>query len=114
MVMIPSNTVDLIWARSESSNLDLWANLILLGIAALAAYLVLQLLVVFRCDGRWRILALLPPVVTAPVLGYVLLQMLTGADLWLLGLIYVMPPASLYLAVIGMAHGLMRARRYSP
>lgn len=108
--MIPPNSLDLIWTGNELRNLDLWANLTLLGIVTLAAYPLLQLFVAYRCSGGWRILALLPLVVTVPVIGYALFQVLKGADLWFLGSIYVMPPASLYLVVIGLAYWFMRPR----
>jgi hypothetical protein len=108
--MAPVTPLDLIWTGNELKNLDLWANLTLLGAATLIAYPFLQLAVASRCRGGWRLLALLPLVSTVPVIAYALWQVARGADLWFLPSIYVMPPATVYLLIVGAVHWFMRAR----
>jgi hypothetical protein len=102
--MILSAPINFIWTETELANLDFWANLTLFGIATLFAYPMLQLVAAFYFKGRWRILALLPIVITGPVIIYTILQFWRGAGLWFIVAIYVLPPATLYLVVVAAMH----------
>ena len=108
--MLHASAIDFIWTESELVRLDLWANLTLLGIATLIAYPFLQLALAWRYAGGWRILALLPVVITGPVILYTLWQIARSADLWFVASIYVMPPATLFLVVVAAAHWLAQWR----
>jgi hypothetical protein len=96
----------------EKAQLDIWANAILLGIAALIAYPFLQLLMGIRYTGRWRVMALLPIVATCPAAIYMIFQLWQKSDQWVWVLTTVMPPAVIYLLIVALAHRL--ARRPAP
>jgi hypothetical protein len=91
---------------AEKAQLDVWANAILLGIAALIAYPFLQLLMAMRYQGRWRVMALLPIVATGPAAVYMIFQLWQKSDQWVLASTTVMPLAVLYLVIVALAHRL--------
>lgn len=103
-----------ILTQAELANLDFWANLMMSGLFALFAYPILQFVIVFCYRGGWRELALLPIVITGPVISYTALQIWRGADLWFDVAIYVLPPATFYLVVIATIHWFMRRQKHAP
>jgi hypothetical protein len=112
--MILSGLVNSIFTDSELAKLDFWANSTLLGVAALFVYPVLQFVVAFCCERKWRIFALLPIVITGPIIIYTVLQIWRGADLWFIMATYVLPPATLYLFVVAAIHWFARRQTRAP
>ena len=91
---------------ADKAQLDIWANAILLGLAALIAYPFLQFLTAIRYKGRWRVLALLPLMASCPAAIYMIFQLAQKSDRWLWASTTVMPTAVLYLLIVALAHRL--------
>jgi hypothetical protein len=70
------------------------------------AYFFLQYFTVSRYRGGWRIAAVAPMVVMAPIVGHAILALLAGSNLWPLLLILVSPIAFLYLVVLGIIRAI--------
>jgi len=67
---------------------------------SIPGYLVLQLVLLFRYSGRWRLAAALPLVGMIPLLLYTLAALAAGSNLWPLMLIFLTPLAFLYLLAV--------------
>jgi hypothetical protein len=66
------------------------------------AYFFLQYFTLARYRGGWRIAALVPLVVMAPIVGHAILAFLAVSNLWPLLLILVSPIAFLYLVAVAV------------
>jgi len=77
------------------------------GFVAAAAYIPLQLYTLFKWEGRWRWLALLPLFVMLPVIAWTVVGFALEKNLWPLLAIIVSPFASLYLVSLLFIHGML-------
>jgi hypothetical protein len=77
--------------------------LISLALFSIPAYIALQIVLLIRYSGRWRIAAALPLIGMVPLLLYTVLALIMGSNLWPLMAIFLTPFALLYLvAVLGL------------
>ncbi len=77
--------------------------LITLAFLSIPAYIALQLVLLMRYSGGWRIAAAVPLIGMVPLLLYTLLALVMGSNLWPLLAIFLTPFALLYLvAVLGL------------
>jgi hypothetical protein len=72
----------------------------LLIMLALPGYVVLQVWTVRAYRGGWRLAALVPLIVTIPLLAYSAVAFAGGSNLWPLLLILAAPFACTYLAIV--------------
>src|SRR5690606_14363228 len=72
------------------------------------AYLVLQPLLLWRWRGGWRKLAMLPLVISLPVLLYTLFALAAVSNLWPLVMLFTFPLLCLYLLVVLLVRTLQR------
>lgn len=98
---------------AETGGSDGLASLLMaLAAASIPGYVCLQLFMVFRCSGGWRIAAGLPLLGMIPLALYTLAGLLMGATLWPLMLLFLAPPAFLYL--VGLLIVRLLARSLAP
>lgn len=71
-------------------------------------YLVLQPLLLWRWRGGWRKVAMLPLVISLPVLLYTLFALLAGSNLWPLVMLFTLPVLCLYLLAVLLVRTLQR------
>ena len=69
-------------------------------------YLLLQWLVIKRWRDKWRLPGLFPLWVSLPVLGWTLVALLAGSNLWPLVMLFVLPVLFLYLVLLSLARKL--------
>lgn len=94
--------------KGGSSMRDLFYSAItLFAFAALPLYLVLQPLAYSRFAGNWRLAAMAPLLVMAPVAAFTACAFFSGSNLWPLIAILAAPFAVIYLA------GLFAAQRFA-
>lgn len=86
--------------------------LMALAAASIPAYACLQLFMMLRYSGGWRIAAGLPLVGMIPLALYTLAALLMGSNLWPLMLLFLTPPAFLYL--VGLLIVRLLARSLAP
>jgi hypothetical protein len=79
----------------------------LLVMIALPGYWVLQIMLVKRYDGGWRIAALAPLIAMVPLLAYTAYAFAAGSNLWPLLLIFVSPVAFVYLAIVSAVRAMV-------
>jgi hypothetical protein len=82
--------------------------IIAVGYISILGYLVVQPVLAWRWSGGWRIAALLPLLAAVPLFGQAWLAFRAGSNLWPILLIYFMPLAFLYLAVIAAVRWFVR------
>lgn len=75
------------------------------------AYFFLQLLMVIRYRGRWRIAALVPLLVMVPLAVQAALAYAAGSEAWPLLLVLSAPLAFLYLLLVAIAKGASGSRK---
>lgn len=73
-----------------------------LAMLAIPGYFGLQIVAWRRWSGTWRIVALAPLFVTIPVTLHALIALAAGSNLWPLLMIFTLPFAFAYLAVVGL------------
>ena len=83
-------------------------DLFLIMPAAMLAYFLLQPLAITRFEGRWRMAAYAPLVVTVPLVLHALVALIAGSNLWPLLLIFCLPFATLYLVALMGARAIVR------
>ncbi|MPY74750.1 MAG: hypothetical protein GEU87_10850 [Alphaproteobacteria bacterium] len=83
--------------------------LVALAAASIPAYVCLQIFMVFRYSGGWRVAAGLPLVVMIPLALYTLAALAMGSSLWPLMMLLLTPPAFLYLVGLLIVRLLSRA-----
>jgi hypothetical protein len=97
-------------AMTDAADDDgIWRYSLALAAASIPAYLCLQLLMVFRYSGGWRLLAGLPLVVMIPLALYTLAALAMGSNLWPLMMLFLAPPAFLYLVGLLIVRLLVRS-----
>lgn len=97
-------------ALQDRSDTGGWVLVALpLAMLTIPGYFVLQIVMWRRWNGMWRWLALVPLVVTIPVTLHALLALAAGANLWPLVMIFTLPFAFAYLAVVGFVRLALRA-----
>ena len=69
---------------------------------ALPAYLILQVIVLWRSSGRARLAAGAPLIVMVPVFIYTIVGLIQGSNLWPLLLLFTSPLAMLYVGIIAI------------
>ena len=79
-----------------------WLTAELVALAG-PAYFFLQLLMVARCRGRWRLLALAPLILMLPLAIHAGLAYAAGSSAWPAFLVLASPIAFGYLLVVGVA-----------
>jgi hypothetical protein len=102
----------------------LWTVLPLLIFLSIAGYFILQVRAWRKWKGWWRVMGLLPLVASVPIVIYTGVALAAGSNLWPLLMIFTLPFAFLYLAVItaarrifGMGSGVLsrgHRRRQTP
>lgn len=95
-------------AATDGSD-GLGSFLVALAAASIPAYVCLQLFMVFRYSGGWRVAAGLPLVGMIPLALYTLVALAMGSNLWPLMLLFLTPPAFLYLVGLLIVRLLSRA-----
>lgn len=80
-----------------------------LAAASIPAYACLQLFMMLRYSGGWRIAAGLPLLGMIPLALYTIAGLLMGANLWPLMMLFLTPPAFLYLIGLLVVRLLSRA-----
>jgi phosphoglycerol transferase MdoB-like AlkP superfamily enzyme len=86
---------------------------VLLGslfMALVPAYFVLQVLMLVRYSGRWRMASAAPLVLLVPAVLFSAFALASESNLWPLAVIFSAPFACLVLVVIGTAHWFRRGR----
>ena len=74
--------------------------LVALAFLTVPAYIVLQLILLLRYSGGWRIAAALPLIGMVPLLIYTLFALVMGSNLWPLMAIFLTPFAFFYLLAV--------------
>jgi hypothetical protein len=74
--------------------------LITVAFLTVPAYIVLQLILLLRYSGGWRIAAALPLIGMVPLLIYTLFALVMGSNLWPLMAIFLTPFAFFYLLAV--------------
>ena len=82
---------------------------ITLAAASIPGYFCLQLFMLFRYSGGWRLLAGLPLVGMIPLALYTLAALAMGSNLWPLMMLFLTPPAFLYLVGLLIVRLLVRS-----
>lgn len=95
-------------AETDGSG-GLGSFLVALAAASIPAYVCLQLFMVFRYSGGWRVAAGLPLVGMIPLALYTLAALAMGSNLWPLMMLFLTPPAFLYLVGLLIVRLLSRA-----
>jgi hypothetical protein len=93
---------------------DEYSHLMWLGFLAMAAvpgYFVLQAWLAQAWSGGWRIAALVPLVVMAPVVLHALFALAIGSNLWPIGVILLAPLAFVYLVVVCSSRAIVNWAR---
>lgn len=88
------------------TGVDLIGTAIALGVPA---YLVLQVLAVWRIRDRWRIAAFAPLVLAVPIALFCIVALIAQSNLWPLTFILFAPFGALYLAALLGLHALRKA-----
>jgi hypothetical protein len=84
--------------------------MVFLMFLSVPAYFVAQALGAFLWRGRWRVAAMAPLVVMAPVLAFTVFALAAGSNLWPLYLIFAAPCAMLYFIGLFSARFALGAR----
>ena len=88
-----------------------WTNMLGIAIMLLVpAYLVLQIGFGIIWRGRWRLAALVPLVAFVPIVGYSLLALSQGSNLWPLLAIVFAPFGFLYLVILAVLQFVSRRK----
>jgi hypothetical protein len=96
-------------ADAAGSDDGIWGYSLALAAASIPAYLCLQLLLLFRYSGGWRLLAGLPLIGTIPLALYTLAALAMGSSLWPFMMLFLTPPAFLYLVGLLIVRLLVRS-----
>ena len=86
----------------------LFSFLITFAAVSIPGYLLLQIYMLVRYSGGWRIAAGVPLLVMVPIGLYTLAALVMGSNLWPLMLLFLSPPAFLYLIGLLILRLLMR------
>jgi hypothetical protein len=86
--------------------------LMALAVASIPGYVCLQIFMLLRYSGGWRVAAGFPLIGTIPLAIYTLAALAMGSNLWPLMMLFLAPPAFLYL--VGLLIVRMLARGLAP
>jgi hypothetical protein len=87
-------------AASQGDDVGYIGPLMAFAGLSIPGYLILQIVLLFRYSGRWRLAAALPLVGMIPLLLYTLAALAAGSNLWPLMLLFLTPLAFLYLLAV--------------
>jgi hypothetical protein len=96
-------------AKAADGDDAMWGYWIALAAASIPAYVCLQLFMLFRYSGGWRLLAGLPLVGMIPLALYTLAALAMGSNLWPLMMLFLAPPAFFYLVGLLIVRLLSRS-----
>ena len=97
-------------AMSETDRSDGIASFFMaFAAASIPGYVCLQLFMLFRYSGGWRVAAGLPLVGMIPLALYTLAALAMGSNLWPLMMLFLTPPAFLYLVGLLIVRLLVRS-----
>lgn len=85
---------------ASDGNLWLWSLLMMFMGWSIPGYIVLQIYMLKKYEGRWRMLAKLPLWGMIPLFAYTLFALIAGSNLWPLVLLFIAPFAFIYLLLI--------------
>jgi hypothetical protein len=72
--------------------------------ALVPAYFVLQVLMLIRYSGAWRLASALPLLLLVPATAFSLVALQAGSNLWPLAIIFSAPLGGIMLVVTGALH----------